>query len=155
LNVSKVNEEVVFSSNSGIFGYDNSSQSFYRHTLNSFFLQEAFPVLLRDDKNKNIWFFTESSVGVLRRLEDGSYTKVTGPFYAINGRLVNGFAFVKVLDERNALFGVEDGFAHYCVNDLKEFLQPFNVHIRGFKNQFEPNQYYSYGADQEYIPQWP
>lgn len=155
LNVTRVNEEIVFSSNAGVFGYDNSSQSFYRHTLNSFFLHGGFPVLLRDDKNKNIWFFTENSAGVLRRLEDGSYTKVTGPFYAINGRVVNGFEFVKVLDERNALFGVEDGFAHYSVNDLKDFLQPFNVHIRGFKNQFEPSKYYSYGAEQEYLPQWP
>ncbi len=155
LNVSKVNDEILFSSKSGIYGYDNSSQSFYRHSLNSFFLQGGFPVLLRDDKNKNYWFFTEDRVGVIRRLEDGSYTKVNGPFYAINGLIVNGFEFVRVLDERNALFGVEDGFAHYSVNDSKDFLQPFRAHIRGFKNQFEPSQYFLYGSEQKFVPQWP
>jgi hypothetical protein len=121
LNVSMVNDEVVFSSKFGVFGYDNSSESFYRHQLNRFFIESEFPILLRDDENKNIWFFTESGVGVLRRLEDGSYTKVTGPFYAISGLLVNGFEYVKVIDERNALFGVEDGFAHYSINDQKDF----------------------------------
>ncbi|GAO28814.1 helix-turn-helix and ligand-binding sensor domain-containing protein [Geofilum rubicundum] len=157
LNVSMVNREVVFSSKFGIFGYDNSSESFYRHQLNSFFMESGFPILLRDDENMNIWFFTENSVGVLRRLEDGSYTKVTGPFYAINGLIVNGFEFVKVLNERNALFGVEDGFAHYSVNEQKDFLQPFNVHIRGFKNQFETTEYlYSdHDAEQVVVPQWP
>lgn len=142
LTVSNVNDELVFSSINGIYGFDLTSNSFYRHKWNSFFPQKAYPVFLAGDKYNNIWFFASNEAGVLRRQEDGNYSKVVNPFYSLLGQFVGGFEFMTVLDERNAFFGVEDGFAHYSVNDSKDFLVPYNVHIRSFRNLDEPTRYY-------------
>lgn len=157
LNVTRVNDEVVFGSSKGVFGYDSNSNSFYRHNLNTYFLEGGFPTLLHSDDNRNVWFFTQNGVGVLRRLEDGNYTKVTLPFYPITGKVVDGFEFVKALDEKNTIFGVEDGFAHYSVNERKELLKPFNVHIRGFKSLNDDVDYFSSPGlpDTNHKPQWP
>ncbi|SKB68073.1 helix-turn-helix and ligand-binding sensor domain-containing protein [Alkalitalea saponilacus] len=157
LNVSLINGEPLFSSIHGIYGYDNSSASFYRHYLNRYFINEEYPVVIQQDQYNNIWFFTTEGVGVLRRLEDGSYTRVVGPFYPVHGRLVNGFEFLKILDERNAIIGVEDGFAHYSVNERKNFMKPFHVHIRGFRNHDESVTYYlaQPNGEQKQVPEWP
>lgn len=157
LTVTLVNDEVVFSSIRGIFGYDNASESFYRHGLNSYFFQDGYPVKMQSDRFMNIWYFTQTSVGVLRRLEDGSYSRVTIPFLPIQGRLVNGFEFLKEIDEKNVLIGVEDGFAHYSVNETKNFLKPFRAHIRGFKHQGENVAYFlsSMKPDQSFVARWP
>lgn len=142
LTVSLVNGEIVFASTNGIYGYDLTTESFFRHKWNSFFYQDAYPVYLVGDKSNNIWFFAGTDAGVLRRLEDGTYIKVVNPFYSLKGQFVSGFEFVKVLDERNAIFGVEDGFAHYSVNDSKDFLIPYRVHIREFRSLDEKSAYY-------------
>lgn len=135
LTVSNVNGSIVFSSYKGIFGYDLATESFYRHEWNSFFYQdEVYPVYLVGDRLNNIWFFANGEAGVLRRLEDGTYTKVVNSFYPLKGQFVNGFEFVKPLDTRNAIFGVEDGFAHYTINDSKDFQTAFKGHIRNLRN---------------------
>ncbi|WP_158522783.1 triple tyrosine motif-containing protein [Geofilum rhodophaeum] len=142
LNVSKVRGELVFSSLKGVFGYDEGTESFYRHHINSYFLEEGFPSFLKEDDKHNLWFFNARGAGVLRRMEDGSFVRQSAPFYPMNGRLVNGFEYLYVVDSNNALFGVEDGFAHYTVNSAKEFAAPFNVHLRGFRNLQEGPAYF-------------
>lgn len=134
LTVSRVNEEIMFSSSKGIYGYDILSDSFYRHKLNNFFYQDNYPVYLSGDKFNNIWFFTAGETGVLRKLEDGTFSKVVNSFYPLKEKFVGGFEFLKVIDERNAVYGVEDGFAHYTVNESKDFMKLYKAHIRGFKN---------------------
>ena len=142
LTVSNVNGNVVFSSSKGIYGYDMAAGSFYRHEWNSYFYQNGYPGYLVGDKYNNIWFFASGEVGVLRKLEDGTYSKVVSPFYPLKGQFVISFEFVKVLDERNALFGVEEGFAHYTVNESKDFLIPFNVHIRNFRSLSDAESFF-------------
>lgn len=157
LNVSKVRDELLFSSVQGVYGYDEGTESFYRHHINSYFLEEGFPSFLKEDDKHNVWFFNARGAGVLRRMEDGSYVMQSAPFYPMNGRLVNGFEYLYVVDENNALFGVEDGFAHYAVNSAKNFSSPFEVHIRGFRNmQKEGPAYFISGssAGSGPIPVW-
>lgn len=154
LTVSNVIGNVVFASSKGIYGYDIAAGSFYRHEWNSYFYQNEYPVRLVGDEYNNIWFFAAGEVGVLRKLEDGTYSKVTNPFSPLKSQFVSSFEFVKVMNERNALFGVEDGFAHYTVNDSKDFLIPFNVHIRNFRslNQEESYFFSSVPEQQNYKP---
>jgi DNA-binding CsgD family transcriptional regulator len=156
LNVSKVNEDIIFCCEKGVFGYDNNSEAFYRHYMNHYFTEDRFPVLVRQDSFLNYWFFTSRDVGVLRKLDDGTYKKVTSPFYPVEGKLVNGFEYLNVVDEQNVLIGIEDGFAHYAVNDTKAFLQPFNVHIRGLRNLSDPEIVYYHSTETlDSIPEWP
>ncbi|MDG5800013.1 triple tyrosine motif-containing protein [Marinilabiliaceae bacterium ANBcel2] len=154
-NVTKVNDEVVFSSDNGVYGYNKKSDSFFRHSINEHFFQDQFPVLLRDDERGNVWYFTVDNVGVLRRLEDGRFSKVINPFLPVSGRLINGFEFVYVLDEFNSFIGVENGFAHYRVDENIDFHQEFNVHIRDFSNLYDESAvYYQSDDNQKEVPEW-
>ncbi|SMO44067.1 Y_Y_Y domain-containing protein [Saccharicrinis carchari] len=134
LVLSKVRGMCVFSGFDGIYRLASDSSTFEREELyDAFFDAGRFPKFLKEDKYNNIWYFSDNSVGVLRYMEDGTYRKVVNPFLPLERKLVGGFEFVFVQDRQNALFGIEDGFAHYSSYDKKNYQIPFNVHVRSFK----------------------
>jgi DNA-binding CsgD family transcriptional regulator len=75
--------------------------------------------------------------------------------------MVNGFESVFMWDNKNVLFGIEDGFAHYAVTDRTNVLIPFYAHIRGFSGATGENgsYYVSYSREeikiQPNIPSYP
>lgn len=159
LNLSATSEGLIFSSEKGIYGYDANSNSFYRSYINKYFVEdgEEFPTLVQEDDYHHLWYFTKDKVGVVRKLDDGSVQKIDAPFDPIKGKLVNGFENLYVIDERSVLIGIEDGFSHYAVDDSKTLQQPFNVHIRGFKNltdSLDRAYYQSLGSNASFIPNW-
>ncbi|GAF04192.1 helix-turn-helix and ligand-binding sensor domain-containing protein [Saccharicrinis fermentans] len=160
LVLSKINGSCVFSGKDGVYVLPAEGHSFTRDSsYNAYFRDKHFPNYLKEDKFKNIWYFHDYSVGVLRYLEDGTYKKIDYPFISLERKLVSGFEYVFVLDKENALFGVEDGFAHYSSKVVKNYQKPFKVHIRSFKalsdsvvyamNHFEEGR-----EEQKIVPQF-
>lgn len=134
LVLSKVRGKCVFAGADGIFKLGDKGDVFERDELfNTYFEAGNFPNYLKEDSFGNIWYFYNNSVGVLRFMEDGSYTKIENPFLSLERKLVSGFEFVYVHDRQNALFGIEDGFAHYSSYDKKNYQIPFKIHVRIFK----------------------
>jgi DNA-binding CsgD family transcriptional regulator len=118
------------------------------------------PKFIKQDQFRNIWFFHAGEVGVLRFMEDGSYKKVIYPFVPIKNKLVNNFEYVYVPDRENVFFGIEDGYAHYLVNDIKNYRMPFKVHIRSFSVQGDSAVYVLNQEDNQksminHIPTYP
>jgi len=157
LNLTSSNEGLLFSSKNGIYGYDDNSKSFFKYNINKYFIGDEYPSLVQEDNDQNLWFYTKENVGVLRKLEDGSVQKVETPFASLKGKLVNGFEYLYVINERNILIGIEDGFAHYSVNEFKNYQNDFNVHIRGFRNLIDSTStpFYQSTENASTVPQWP
>ncbi len=142
LVLSKVRGKCVFVSADGIFKLADKDDAFERDELfNTYFAAGNFPNYLKEDSYGNIWYFYNNSVGVLRFMEDGSYTKIENPFLPLERKLVSGFEFVFVQDRQNALFGIEDGFAHYSSYDKKNYQIPFKIHVRIFKEMSDTLSY--------------
>ncbi len=142
LVLSKVRGKCVFASADGIFKLADNGDVFERDELfNLYFETGNFPNSLQEDSYGNIWYFYNNSVGVLRYMEDGSYAKIENPFLPLERKLVSGFEFVFVQDNQNAIFGIEDGFAHYSSYDKKNYQIPFKIHVRVFKEMSDTLSY--------------
>lgn len=142
LVLSKVRGKCIFASADGIFNLSEKGNSFERDVhYNAYFEVGNFPNSLQEDRFSNIWYFYNNSVGVLRYMEDGSYTKIENPFLSLERKLVSGFEFVFVQDRQNALFGIEDGLAHYSSYDKKNYQISFKTHVRTFKEMSDTVNY--------------
>lgn len=157
MTLSVADGQLLFVSPRGILAFDSSNQLFTHHLFESYFERSdgPFPTRLEPDRFGNIWYFSQGGVGVLRRLDDGSYRKVTNPFAGVMGKTVNGFESVYVWDEKSVLFGAEDGFAHYLVSERTNYLNPFSVHIRGFVGSGANSTVFYTGYDRLNIKQQP
>lgn len=156
INLTASTDGLLFSSRNGVYGYDINTSNFFKFNINKYFMGGESPVLILEDNSQNLWFFTSENIGVLRKLEDGTIQKVETPFAPLKGKLVNGFEYSYVIDDRNVLIGVEDGFAHYSVNEQKYYLNSFNVHIRGFKNVLDSATapFYQSVENSPVVPEW-
>lgn len=129
INVFQLDEKVIFTTNNGLYSYDESSDSFIAETEMNANFPGNVRVLNKDIKG-NIWYFTLDKAGVLRLQEDGSYVNVDVPFRELTGRFIKWFQFVYPLDENHVIFGIQDGFVHYKPDYPKNYQQSFNVFIR-------------------------
>ncbi|WP_430810441.1 MULTISPECIES: two-component regulator propeller domain-containing protein [unclassified Carboxylicivirga] len=125
-----------------------------------FFSKGQYPRRMFEDQYRNIWFFTNSKVGVLRYLEDASYTKIEYPFLPLEQKMVSAFESVFVLNDENVFFGVEDGFVHYHLSGNAGFRMPFKVHLRSFKGTTDSIPYMLHqqeddGFTQYRVPEYP
>lgn len=143
-SLARINDVLHFVSPGGIYTLDNTAKTFRHSFLEKLFNNDslAFPSSMKQDRYNNIWFYTNRSVGVLRYQEDGSYKLIYNPFLSLQGKFINGFESLYILDENNTIFGIEDGFAHYATNDKIDFQSPFVIHIRGFKHVDDSVSYY-------------
>jgi ligand-binding sensor domain-containing protein len=129
--VSKLKGELVVCTLDGLYSYN--------HIRDTFLLNEEFNELLEgetglakvmEDAENDIWFFTRENMGVLRRQEDGSYTKIKTPFSRIQSEFLGStYENVFVYDRQNVFIGGERGMLHYDPSREKEFGHPFHVYI--------------------------
>jgi len=138
--ISKIDGELIVSSNNGIFHVNDSGRIERYRDLDQYF-ENSYPDRLLQDRYRNIWYFVGKRSGVLRFMEDGTYKNITFPFVPLENKLVPSFESVFVSDNDNILFGIEDGFAHYKATEGIDFTRPFKVHIRSFKGRSDSVAY--------------
>lgn len=87
-----------------------------------------------NDANGDLWFFTETQLGVFRKLEDGSYNKITKPFYRVHNLFLrSSFENIYTYDATNTLIGSQQGILHYSVNNTKNFDKPYATYLSNVK----------------------
>jgi ligand-binding sensor domain-containing protein/DNA-binding CsgD family transcriptional regulator len=159
--ISTLDGKVIVTSSSGIF-YVNSSGEFEKTTALDDYFNGQYPDRIINDSFGNIWYFRDGTTGVLRLMEDESFKDVKFPFILLENKLVPSFESIYFVDNDNAIFGVEDGFAHYSVREGMEFNRPFRLHIRSFRGAGPDTTVYimnydgsSAGEKQALIPEYP
>ncbi|MCU4164995.1 LuxR C-terminal-related transcriptional regulator [Carboxylicivirga caseinilyticus] len=132
--VTKVENECLFIGNQGMYKWAVESKSFERYTKwDQFFERDNFPKSIYLDDYNNLWYFHYGMVGVLRHMEDASYKRVDFPFKVLQNKLVNSFESIFIPNNKETFFGIEDGFAHYLVDEVRNYRKPFKINIRSFK----------------------
>lgn len=113
-NVFTIGNETIFTSSKGLFTFQASSNTFVPHEKLNKILGENVDIdQLSADINDNIWYFSNGTMGLLRLLEDGSFSNVTAPFMRINNSLIESYENVFVYDNRNVFIGTKNGLLHY------------------------------------------
>jgi len=130
-SISWLNGEFILVASNGLYSYDNKLDTFLLHDeYNVILNSESGLTKVIEDALGDIWFFTHENMGVLRKQEDGTYTKITTPFNRIqNQYLGSTFENVYVYDRDNVFIGGERGLLHYNPNKQKDFDPEFNVFI--------------------------
>ncbi|HZK94211.1 MAG TPA: triple tyrosine motif-containing protein [Prolixibacteraceae bacterium] len=118
LNVFKINEQIIFTTNAGIYQYNPQNERFEKSV---YFNQLLSPITdfsyIKEDKDGNIWYVawyqSNNKAGVFRMEEGGSLKHITSPFILLNSKFISGFESVYPYSDDHLFLGTEDGFAHY------------------------------------------
>ncbi len=111
-HVFSVNDEVLFTSETGVYRYDATSNSFEQYREVQELLREE-PNILRifEDQAGNIWFVGSTTSGRLSLTDKGVIKRFDKALYpSINSQLVRGFEFIYPLDNQRIIAGAEKGF---------------------------------------------
>jgi DNA-binding CsgD family transcriptional regulator len=122
--------EPVFTTDNGFYRYDIRSNRFVAdQKMKTLFPDDGIRIL-HQDQYDNIWYFTLNRTGVFRLQEDGSYVNLDVPFRELSGKFIKWFQFVYPMDEKNVIFGTQDGFVHYTPEYPKNYQKPSTAFIR-------------------------
>ena len=121
-NIQVFNNEMFVSTHDGIFTYDYSKGVFNdKNQLSKLLGEKAFVDMIHQDAFGNLWYFTESYMGVLRLLEDGTYRDIIAPFFGLNDHIIPAFQNIFVCEQQHAFIGTENGLVHYNPNVIKDY----------------------------------
>jgi hypothetical protein len=115
INVFKVNNELVFPGEHGIYAYSEKKNLFEPHErFNNLISRTNHTRKLVEDAEGNVWFSSADEMGVLKKRDGGSNYEVTKTiFNKLQRRLVGGFEHIAYYDEHNVIIGTDDGFVHF------------------------------------------
>ena len=113
--VFKIGDEAVFCSEKGIFSYDNQKDTFVpNERWNDIFGTHIRVKHLVEAPNGDIWYVSDTEIGILKIVDGGVYKKVQKDvFPQFANRLVDGFETIYPYDDNNVFIATEQGFLHY------------------------------------------
>ena len=95
LNVFKIRDKIIFTSESGIYEYVPASDRFeYSQSFNKLFSPIVSISYLKEDMTGNIWYVADNRTGVFRIQEDLTFQHVASPFTLLSGKFIHGFESV-------------------------------------------------------------
>ncbi len=123
INVWRLNNQLIFSTESGIYEYNKKKDRF----IKSSFLSNHFPenvqiVSFAEDALGNIYFVSTNETGVLEKRTNGNYQKHTAVFNQLRNVLNDDLHNIITLEANKVLFAAKEGFIHFdnAVQKLEE-----------------------------------
>lgn len=114
INVFSIRNELIFTSEYGLYKYDAETDSF---VIDNFYAKLLGPQvqiwMMREDSYGNIYFIGSDKVGVLKRNSVGEYVVESSSFNRIRSFLNDDLENLHVLSNNEVLFGSKEGFIHY------------------------------------------
>lgn len=127
ISVYSLNNRLVYTSNRGIFNFNNDSYTF---TPNQFFnkwLSTDHVSELASNGSNRIYFIQNLKLGVLMQETFGTYKIETGLFRHINKFINDDLPNISLLDDQNILIGAKEGFIRY--DQKKKFVINEHFHV--------------------------
>ena len=115
INVFKLENRILFSTEKGIYEYDSINQNFKSSIKYNNLFKKTLAYSPHVDSKENIWFVHSSQFAFLKKEQD-KYVMNTNIFNKIEGTLVAGFEHFNVIDSQNTLIGNEHGYICYHKN---------------------------------------
>lgn len=123
-HVYRIRNQVVIATEKGVYEYDPRSNRFHPSQYYRKYLGDQSIRYLKEDKEGNIWFIHEKSLGVLN-LGPGDTSILIIP--ELNNKLNSGFEFIYPVDSQNIFVGAEKGFFHINYKKYRQNKLPFGV----------------------------
>ena len=133
INVFNIRNELIFTSENGIYKYAGSTDTFSREPFFTKLLGPGAQLWhIREDAFGNIYFTGRDHIGLLRKNTVGNYSLEANSFNKIRGFLNDDLENMIVLENNEVLFGAKEGFVHYDPNVKMSAESRFKTHIRRF-----------------------
>lgn len=115
INVFSIRNELVFTTEKGIYRYNRKENSFQKDSLFSHLLGiDAQLWVMKEDAHGNIYYIGKDQSGVLKYNAVGEYVKQENTFNRIRGFLNDDLENMHVLASNEVLIGSKEGFIHYA-----------------------------------------
>lgn len=146
INVFNIRNELVFTSENGVYKYDKQTDRFVREPFFTNLLGEYAQLWhLREDAFGNIYFTGQNQIGVLRKNTIGTYSLEANTFNKIRGFLNDDLENMTILENNEVMFGAKEGFVHYNPNTRLSSESRFKTHIRRFSTTTAGDSLLFYG----------
>ncbi|MBN1117458.1 MAG: hypothetical protein JXA77_09655 [Bacteroidales bacterium] len=131
LKIQIIDDQMIVSSENGYFYYNAEKDFFFPYEpLDQTFDNERVNTFINDPYNKNIWFFSDERMGIIKPNFDGSFNIEFIPFAELDGKYLSGYESIYFLNTTNIIISTEDGFVHFDPTYRKKYNTPFKVLIR-------------------------
>lgn len=140
--VFKVNDEIIFATENGIYEFDPATQTFKISPKYRPILGNTSVKFMVSDARHRIWLATEKRMGVI---ENDSLTYLP----EFDGKLVAGFEHIYPYNDRNILIGGYNGIFHLNYESYKQKRSPIKARITkvistGSQDSLLMNDYFVY-----------
>jgi hypothetical protein len=127
----RLNNKIIFSTQSGFFTYNNVS----KHIERNYDLQNTFGVppnstRLNSSPNGDIWCTSYSSIGAAFKQKNNKYKLDTLSFSILKTKLISGFEHFNFINNTNVIISTEDGFSWVDISKLNKEKSIFKISIR-------------------------
>ncbi len=127
VNVFDLDNQIVFSSDSGFCIYDDISNKFYKYQqLNNMLGTFASSNKIIAAIGKKYWFINHGRVAIADLSESGKLALDSNRFNTLNGQMVQNYENINLINNSIYLISVDDGFV--ILND-DDALQPLKIKL--------------------------
>ncbi|RYZ92028.1 MAG: transcriptional regulator, partial [Sphingobacteriaceae bacterium] len=118
INVFKLNDRIIFSSNAGFYVYDDIADRFFRYDqLNAMLGSFASSNKIIAAAGKKYWFIDRGRVALADFSVTGKLRLDSNRFSILNGRMVKYYENISRINNNLSLISIDDGFAIYNDGD--------------------------------------
>lgn len=133
INVYKVRNELIFTSENGVYKYNASTDRFEPDTFfSNVFGEEVQLWKVQEDALGRIYFVGRDIIGYLHKTVSGEYIREIAHFNVIRRYLNDDLESIHILNNHEVLFGAKEGFVLFDPNVKPERNGSFNTLIRKF-----------------------
>jgi DNA-binding CsgD family transcriptional regulator len=148
INVFKVRNELVFTTERGVFKYNPATDRFVPDGLFSNLLgQDVQLWFIQEDAIGNIYFIGREHLGVLRKNSIGDYTLYENEFNMIRKYLNDDLMNITILKNNEVLFAAKDGFIHFDPSVAFNGKSTFKTLIRNVTSKSEDESRLLFGGN--------
>lgn len=135
INVFNVENKVIFSTDKGLYTYDDLNDRFILYQqLNNKLGSFSYAERIQKANGRNYWFYSKGQTALVSFEEQGRVSVDSTSFYRLNGRQIRMYQEITSISPSQYLACLEDGYAFYSnrttTYDLKKTEIP-EVLIRG------------------------
>ena len=147
ISVYRLNNNLIFTGENGIYNYNNESDRFIPNQFfNKWFGMDHVSEIASNESN-TLYYIQNLNLGSLSQETFGTYKKETGLFKHINKFINDDLPNISIIDNENVLIGAKEGFIRY--NTEMEFTRnpDFKVLLKSMDVRLSSDTVITYNLD--------
>lgn len=130
ISVYSIDNELIFTAETGVYQYERSSDSFVPHPFLNQWFNGMHVSKISQAQNGNLYYIANDEIGVLEKKSIGVFEKKEKQFKKINQFLSDDLENINILNDNNLLLGAKEGFILYKPGDESFENKPFNTYLK-------------------------